>query len=77
MSAASESSLPSPPNAGRAGSKLRWKLVLLVIMPVIIVALAILAFTAFGDLDRLLADLTRPAMAPAGGRVLCWQTLRS
>jgi hypothetical protein len=70
MTAAGESSLPSAPNADRAGSKLRWKMVLLVIVPVVIVALAVVAFAAFGDLDRLLADLTRPAMVPAGGQVL-------
>jgi hypothetical protein len=70
MSAAGESSLPSPPNAAQAGSKLRWKVVLLVIVPVIIVALAVVAFSAFGDLDRLLSDLSRPAMVPAGGQVL-------
>ena len=70
MSAAGESSLPSPPASGQTGSKLRWKVVLLVIVPVIIVALGIVAFTAFGDLDRFLSDLTRPAMAPAAGLVL-------
>lgn len=57
--------------AGKPGSaKFRLRKVLMVVVPVAVLALVVVALAGFIDVDALLSDLSRPALAPATGQVL-------
>lgn len=56
------------PGTGRA--KFRLRKVLMVVVPVAVLAAVVVAVAGIIDVDVLLSDLTRPALAPAGGQVL-------
>jgi len=55
---------------GAKRSKFRLRRVLAVVVPVAILALVVVALPGLIDVDALLSDLSRPALAPAKGQVL-------
>jgi hypothetical protein len=62
-----DQSAPAASASGR--SQLRWRKVFLIVAPVALLLAAGLAFLRFGDVDALLASVTRPPLAPAKGVV--------
>ena len=67
MSASSTSSAAAPGNS--TPSQFRLFRVLLIIIPAALICVAIIAFVLFGDAENVLADLSRPAIAPVSGQV--------
>jgi hypothetical protein len=69
---ATDSSAPLPvqPTAPRQTKKLQWGKVLRVVVPVAVLAVLAVGMVRFLDMDALLGGLTRPKLAPAGGKVL-------
>jgi hypothetical protein len=64
--------MPTPADvAGKpASSKFRLGTVLKIVLPVAALALAVVAAAGFLDIDAILSDLSRPALAPVTGQVI-------
>lgn len=69
MSASPQSSVSTSPAGTSAPSQFRLFRVLLIIVPVALICVTIIAFVLFGDAENVLADLTRPPIAPVSGQV--------
>lgn len=69
MSASPQSTVSAAPTGASTPSKFRLFPVLAIIVPFALICVAIVAFVMFGDAENVLADLSRPAMAPVSGQV--------